>query len=146
MSSLRRILDVKGYGVWGVTPVTTVYDALRLMEEKNVGAVLVMKGEQLLGILSERDYARQIILKGRASKETTVEEIMSKPVVTAHPEQTPQECMEVMTKMSFRHLPVVENNKVIGVISLGDIVRDLLFQKDKRIKELQSKKKRDIIP
>ena len=145
MSSLRRILEVKGYGIWSVVPETTVFDALRLMDEKNVGVILVMKGEKLLGILSERDYARQIILKGRASKETTVEEIMSTPVITAHPEQTPQECMEIMSKGKFRHLPVVEGDKVVGVISLGDVVRDLLFQKDKRIKELQGKKKKVIV-
>lgn len=146
MSSLRRILDVKGYGVWSVLPDTTVYDALRLMDEKNVGAVLVMKGEELLGILSERDYARQIILKGRASKETTVKDIMSTPVVSAHPEQTPQEAMEMMTKGKFRHLAVVDaDGKVIGVISMGDVVRDLLFQKDKRIKELQKGKKKEIV-
>ena len=146
MSSLRRILDVKGYGVWSVLPDTTVYDALRLMDEKNVGAVLVMEGEVLLGILSERDYARQIILKGRASKETAVKEIMSTPVTTAHPEQTPQEIMEIMTKGNFRHLPVVEaDGKVVGVISMGDVVRDLLFQKDKRIKEYQQSKKKEIV-
>jgi CBS domain-containing protein len=145
MSSLRRILDVKGYGVWSVLPNTTVYDALRLMDEKNVGAVLVMEGDKLLGILSERDYARQIILKGRASKDTPVKEIMTTPVATAHPEQTPQECMEMMTKGKFRHVPVMEGEKVIGVISLGDVVRDLLFQKDKRIKELQKNKHKEIV-
>ena len=146
MSSLRRILDVKGYGVWSVLPDTTVYDALRLMDEKNVGAVLVMEGDKLLGILSERDYARQIILKGRASKETAVKEIMSSPVQTAHPEQTPQEIMEIMTKGKFRHLPVVEaDGKVVGVISMGDVVRDLLFQKDKRIKEYQQSRKKETI-
>ena len=144
MSSLRRILDVKGYVVWSVLPNTTVYDALRLMDEKNIGAVLVMEGDKLLGILSERDYARQIILKGRASRETTVKEIMSSPVATAHPEQTPQEIMEIMTKRNFRHLPVVEaDGKVVGVISMGDVVRDLLFQKDKRIKEYQQSRKKE---
>ena len=139
MSSVRRILEVKGYDVWSITPDTTVFDSLRLMEEKNIGAVLVMDGDNLLGILSERDYARQVILKGRASKETRASEIMSSPVNAVHPEQTAQECMEIMTKKSFRHLAVLENDKVIGVISLGDVVRDLLYQKDQRIKELQSR-------
>lgn len=137
MSSVRRILEVKGYDVWSITPETTVYDSLRLLDEKNIGAVLVMDGDKLLGILSERDYARQVILKGRASKDTEAKVIMSSPVTTIHPEQTAQECMEIMTKLNCRHLPVVENDKVIGVISIGDVVRDLLYQKDKRIKELQ---------
>jgi CBS domain-containing protein len=137
MSSLRHILEVKGNDVWSVTPETTVYDSLRLMEEKNIGIVLVMDGDTLLGILSERDYARQVILKGRSSRETKVKEIMTTPVITAHPEQTAQEGMEIMSKAHFRHVPVVENDKVLGVISMGDVVRDLLYQKDKRIKELQ---------
>jgi CBS domain-containing protein len=145
MSSLRRILEIKGFGVWSVTPETTVFDALRLMEEKNIGVVLVMAGEELLGIFSERDYARQVILKGRASKDTAVKQIMNTPVITAHPEQTTQECMEIMSKGHFRHLPVVEGTKVLGVISMGDVVRDIIFQKSKHIKELQNRKDEHIV-
>jgi CBS domain-containing protein len=145
MSSLRRILEIKGFGVWSVTPETTVFDALRLMEEKNIGVVLVMAGEELLGIFSERDYARQVILKGRASKDTAVKQIMTTPVITAHPEQTTQECMEIMAKNHFRHLPVVEGTHVLGVISMGDVVRDIIFQKSKHIKELQNRKDEHIV-
>jgi CBS domain-containing protein len=145
MSSLRRILEIKGFGVWSVTPDTTVFDSLRLMEEKNIGVVLVMTGDELLGIFSERDYARQVILKGRASKDTAVKEIMTRPVITAHPEQTTQECMEIMSKRHFRHLPVVENNRVLGVISMGDVVRDIIFQKSTHIKELQKNKGTHIV-
>jgi len=139
----RHILQMKGFDTWFIKPDAFVFDALRLMAEKNVGALLVMEGERLLGIFSERDYARKIILMGKSSKEPKVHEIMAKDPFTVHPDETIQECMEVMTNHRVRHLPVVENEKVIGMISIGDVVRSIIFQQKKVIQELEEKALKD---
>ena len=125
MTTIRQILARKP-DVYAVEPDATVLDALRLLEEKNVGALLVMKGPSLVGIFSERDYARRMVLHGRSSKETAVREVMTREVFTIAPEATAGECMVHMTDRHFRHLPVLEGGHVIGVISIGDVVRSVI--------------------
>ncbi len=125
------ILSSKGSNVYSVTENITVYEALQIMNEKNVGALLVMDGEHLEGIISERDYARKIVLKGKASQETTVKEIMTKDVITVLPQDEIEKCMELMSARHIRHLPVMKDNKVLGVISITDVVTAIIeFQKD----------------
>ncbi|MEO5783547.1 MAG: CBS domain-containing protein [Ginsengibacter sp.] len=125
------ILSSKGSNVYSVTENITVYEALQIMNEKNVGALLVMDGEHLEGIISERDYARKIVLKGKASQETTVKEIMTKDVITVLPQDEIEKCMELMSARHIRHLPVMKDDKVLGVISITDVVTAIIeFQKD----------------
>ncbi len=136
METVRHILQLKGYDVWSVLPDTTVFDALRLMADKGVGALLVMEGERLVGVMSERDYARKVILEGKASKETRVGDIMTRNVYTIHPEQTVEEAMDTMVNKHIRHLPVVENDQVIGVISIMDTSRHVIYYQREIIKNL----------
>jgi CBS domain-containing protein len=137
MKPVRELLRIKGQETWSVTPDTPVYDALKLMAEKNVGALLVLEGDKLAGILSERDYARKVILKGKASKHTPVGEIMSEQVVCVTPEQSVAECMALMTDKRFRHLPVVEDGKLVGVISIGDVVKAIISEQKFVIEQLE---------
>jgi len=139
MNTIRHILQVKGFDTWFVRPETTVFEALTQMSDREIGALLVMEGERLAGIFSERDYARKVILKGKASKDTPVSEIMTVKVFTIHPDQTVQEAMQLMTEKHIRHLPVVEAEKVIGMVSIGDVVRDIIFQQKKLISQMESK-------
>jgi CBS domain-containing protein len=125
MTTIRQILSRKSE-VFSVDPDATVFEALRLMEEKNIGALLVTKGERLLGIFSERDYARRMILHGRTSKDTPVREVMTSDVFVISPDVTSGECMVHMTDRHIRHLPVVEGGRVVGVISIGDVVRAVI--------------------
>jgi CBS domain-containing protein len=120
-----------------MAPDAKVYDALKLMADKNVGAVLVMDADCLVGILSERDYARKVILHGKSSKETPVREIMTGRVVYVRPEQTTEECMALMTDKRVRHLPVLEDEKVIGVISIGDVVKSIISEQGFIIEQLE---------
>ena len=138
MKTVRDILKQKGLGLCSVRPDSTVYDALKLMAEKNIGAVLVLDGERPVGILSERDYARQVILKGKTSKDTPVREIMTSKVVFVRPEQSIEECMALMTDKRIRHLPVLEEGKLIGVVSIGDIVKAVISEKEFLIAQLES--------
>jgi len=138
MIAVRDILQRKGNQVWSVAPDSTVYDALMLMAEQNVGALLVLDGEKIVGIFSERDYARKIILKGKASKETSVEEIMTSEVTTVHPAQFVEECMALMTDKRIRHLPVLEGEKLAGLISIGDVVKAIISDREFIIKQLES--------
>jgi len=138
MITVRHILEGKGGHAWSVTPDTTVYDALKLMAEKNLGAVLVLHQDKLVGIFSERDYARKVILKGKSSKETTVEEIMTPEVVTVEARHSIEECMAMMTSKRIRHLPVVEAKKIVGVISIGDIVKAIISEQEYTIKQLEN--------
>ncbi len=123
MTTVGKLLESKGTQVWSIPPNATVYDALRLLAERDIGALLVIQGEQLVGILSERDYARKVILKGKSSMKTAVSEIMTERVVVITPQNTVEEAMAVMTEKHLRHLPVVEGEKVVGVVSIGDLVK-----------------------
>jgi signal-transduction protein with cAMP-binding, CBS, and nucleotidyltransferase domain len=137
MKKVRDILDVKGHNIWWISPTASVYDAMKLMAEKGVGALLVMKQERLVGIISERDYARKVILQGRASRTTEVQEIMTSRVLCAEPQQTVEECMALMTEKRFRHLPVIEQDRVIGVISIGDLVKSIIAEQKFIIEQLE---------
>lgn len=138
MKTVQQLLDSKLPRLVSVSPDTTVLDALRVMAEKEIGAVLVLDGEQLAGIFSERDYARKVVLQGKSSKETPVREIMTEKVVCVHPKQTIEDCMGLMTDKRIRHLPVLEHKKVVGVISIGDVVKEMLSEKEFVIKQLES--------
>ena len=137
MKPVRELLRIKGQETWSVSPDTPVYDALKLMAEKNVGALLVLDGDKLAGILSERDYARKVILKGKASKNTPAREIMSENVVCVTPKQSVAECMALMTDKHIRHLPVIEDDKLVGVISIGDVVRAIISEQKFVIEQLE---------
>ena len=144
MNAIRQLLQLKGGDLWMISPDASVFEALRRMADKDVGALLVMEGERLMGIISERDYARKIILKGRASRDTLVSEIMTTEVYTIHPDQTVEESMAVMTNHRVRHLPVVENGQVIGMISIGDAVRDIIYRQRETIKSLEESRMRAV--
>jgi CBS domain-containing protein len=138
MKTVQQLLDSKRPRLVAVSPDTTVLDALKVMAEKEIGAVLVLDGETLAGIFSERDYARKVVLQGKSSKETPVREIMTEKVVCVQPQQTIDDCMGLMTDKRIRHLPVLEHKKVIGVISIGDVVKEMLSEKEFVIKQLES--------
>lgn len=138
MESVSQLLQDKGGGVLSVTPATSVYEALKLMAEKNVGALLVMEGGALRGIMSERDYARKVTLLGKSSQDIAVRDIMSEKVVTVSPMQTVDACMGLMTDRRIRHLPVVENGRVIGVLSIGDLVKAVIAEQQQTIQQLES--------
>ena len=136
---MKRVCDLlrdKGRDIWSLTPDATVYEAIDQMAQKGVGALLVMEGERLVGIVSERDYARKVILKGKASREIQVREIMSHPVICVSPEQTVEQTMALMTDKHVRHLPVVVAETVVGVISIGDVVRSIIDDKEYYIQQL----------
>lgn len=137
MRQVRHLLQSKGNAVYAVAPETPVLEALRHMAEAGVGALLVMRGETLVGVISERDYARKVILKGRASAQTPVNEIMSSPPVTVTPEYDVMECMRLCTDSRIRHLPVVENGRVVGVVSIGDLVKAVIDEQAEQIDTLQ---------
>lgn len=138
MKTVSQLLQQKGHNIWSIAPDATVYDALELMADKNIGAVLVMDGENLVGILSERDYARKVILKARFSRDTLVREIMTEKVVCVRPDQSVEECMALMTDKRIRHLPVAEESKVIGVISIGDAVKAVISEQEFIIEQLEN--------
>ncbi len=130
MKSVREILQIKGRTIWSVTPETTVYDALQLMAEKEIGAVLVLQNGKIEGIMSERDYARKVILQGKNSKDTLVKEIMSSKVLYVNTSLSTEECMALMINKRVRHLPVFENNQLAGIISIGDVVKAVIDEKE----------------
>ena len=136
MVFVEQILKQKGGALWSVPPDAMVIDALKLMAEKDVGALLVLGAGRLVGIISERDYARKVILKGKSSLQTPVREIMTQVVVTIRPENTVEECMGLMTEKRVRHLPVVVEGQVVGIISIGDVVKASLAAKDFVIEQL----------
>ena len=137
-NTIRDILRYKGPDVWSVGPDSSVYEAVEVMAEKQVGALLVLSGNSLVGVISERDYARKVILSGKSSRSTRVSEIMSSTVIFAEPTDVVDECMKTMTEKRIRHLPVVENGNVIGVVSIGDLVRWIIFAQDHTIQQLQN--------
>mgnify|MGYP001277568054 FL=1 len=138
MLSVRQMLSEKGSAVVSITPDTSVFDALKVMNEKNIGAVLVMEDEELVGIFSERDYARKVILAGRSSKTTEVKELMTCKVYCIDPSRTIQDVMELMNEHRFRHVPVMESKKVIGVLSSGDVMRGVVAEQKNTIESLES--------
>ena len=138
MKRVDQILQEKGPEYWSVSPDTSVYTALELMANKNVGALLVMEGDRLAGIFSERDYARKVVLEGRSSKDTPVRQIMTPKVVCARLGQSIEDCMALMTDKRIRHLPVIEGDEVVGVISLGDVVKSLLSEQTFVISQLEN--------
>ena len=138
MKLVKHILDSKGREIWHITSEDSVLDAIKLMAEKKIGALLVIDGEQLIGIVSERDYARKVILQGKSSSKTPVRDIMSAEVFKVKPEHTVEDCMQTMTEKRVRHLPVLEEEKVIGVLSIGDLVKAIIAEQQYKIEQLES--------
>ncbi|MFN0316599.1 MAG: CBS domain-containing protein [Burkholderiales bacterium] len=137
MKTVQQILEGKTHKILSVSPDESVYDALQLMAGKDVGALVVLNKDQLVGIFSERDYARKVVLHGKASKDTLVREVMTGKVLCVNPLQTMDECMALMTDKRVRHLPVIEQNKVVGVISIGDVVKEVIADQQFQIHQLE---------
>jgi CBS domain-containing protein len=137
MRTVEQLLQVKGTDIWSIEPLTTAYNALQIMAEKNVGALLVMEKEKLVGIFSERDYARKVILKEKSSKNTSVGELMTREVIYIDANSTMEESMALMTAKRIRHLPVLKNNRLIGIVTLGDVVRQIISDQQFAIRELE---------
>ena len=137
MRTVRQLLEAKAPEVYSITPDAPVLDAVRLMAEKHIGALLVMEGERLSGILSERDYARKVVLQGRSSRDTPVRAIMTSDVVTVGPNDTSDRCMQVVTDRRVRHVPVLEGDRVIGVVSIGDLVKAVIEDQQLELDQLQ---------
>ena len=138
MKTVGDILQTKGREVWTIPPATIVFDALKLMADKNVGALVVLDGAEVAGILSERDYARKVILHGKSSRELKAGEIMSATVYFVGPEQNIEDCMALFTNKRVRHLPVLQNNQLIGIISIGDVVKAVIAEQEYTIKHLEN--------
>lgn len=136
MSTVKQLLEQKGYEIWSIDAGQMVLDAIKLMAEKGIGALVVTEHGEIAGVITERDYARKIVLKGHSSSDTKIKDIMSDRVIYAEPDNTVEECMAMMTEKRVRHLPVMENNKVIGVISIGDLVKTMIAQQKFLIDQL----------
>ena len=138
MKLVKHLLDAKGRNIISITPAASVFDAILLMADKGIGSLVVLDDDtRLVGIVTERDYARKVIIKGRSSKDTTVEDIMTRNVMTAASENTVNECMELMTEKKVRHLPVVEDDQVIAMISIGDLVQAIIADQQEEIEHLE---------
>ena len=137
MSTVEQFLDLNSRKIWSLKPDNRVIDSLFLMAEKNISCILIMNQEHLAGIFSERDYARKVVVKGKNSNETLLKEVMTDNLITISPKTGLDECMQLMTDHRIRHLPIVNNNKVVGLISIGDVVREMLVQQKVQIDELQ---------
>lgn len=138
MKTVRQLLEAKGNRVFSVAPASPVYDALLIMAENRIGALVVLEGEHLVGIFSERDYAREVVLKGKTSRTTPVRDIMSTSVITVSPDHMVDDCMNLMSGKRIRHLPVLENGMVVGVLSIGDLVKETIAYQQFLIKQLES--------
>jgi CBS domain-containing protein len=136
--SIASILSRKGSEIWSVEPEATVYAAIALMAQKGVGAMLVVSGGKLVGIVSERDYARKVMLLGRTSKDTLVKDIMTSKVITAKPDYTIEDCMRIVTHNHIRHLPVLEGEKLVGIVSIGDLVNEIIESQAHTIDQLNT--------
>jgi CBS domain-containing protein len=138
MKTVRQLLQAKGREVHSISPDARVFDALKLMAEKDVGALVVLEEGRLVGMISERDYARKVILHGKSSHDIPVRQIMTPKVVTIQPAQTVEECMALMTEKRVRHLPVMEGERLVGLLSIGDLVKEVIAEQEQTIKELES--------
>jgi CBS domain-containing protein len=136
--TIAQILKTKGDGIWSVPSDATVYDAIAMMADKAVGALLVVEEGTLLGLISERDYARKVILQGRSSKDTRVREIMTRSLITVTPEDTVEACMRIMTQRRVRHLPVLQNSNLVGIVSIGDLVKAIISDQAHTIDQLHT--------
>ncbi len=134
--TVSEILKAKGNAIWSTSPQASVYEALNLMAEKNVGALVVLESQQLVGIFSERDYARKVVLKGKFADNTPVHEVMTEDVITINPSHNIEECMELMTEKRVRHLPVIDAGKLVGLISIGDVVKSIILDQKVTIDHL----------
>jgi CBS domain-containing protein len=137
MGYVREVLQVKGSNVWSIAPKASVYEALEIMADKNVGALLVIDKGKIVGIFSERDYARKVILKGKSSKKTSVGELMTREVSYVEPGDSMEHCMALMTAKRIRHLPVMENNQLVGIVSIGDVVKRVISEQEFTIEQLE---------
>ena len=138
MKTVGDVLRGKGSAVFAADPDDTVYDALAVMAEKNIGALVVREGERVVGIFSERDYARQVVLKGKASKDTPIRDVMTSRVVFVRPQQSLEECMALMTDKHIRHLPVLDEAKLVGIVSIGDVVKAVISEREFLISQLEN--------
>ena len=138
MTTIAQLLNTKGNQIWSVEPKATIFEALEIMSEKEIGALLVMEDGKLTGIFSERDYARKVILKGKSSKETPVGELMTKKVFYIDPQKTINDCMAMMTAKRIRHVPVIEDNQVMGIVTIGDVVNQIISEQEVTINHLEN--------
>ena len=138
LDTVRLVLKLKGQNVWLISPEACVYDAIEIMADKSVGALLVISEGKLVGVVSERDYARKVILQGKSSKQTKVKEIMTSPAIFVIPEQTVEDCMRIMTEKHIRPLPVVEDGNILGVVSIGDLVKWMISAQQQTISHLHN--------
>ena len=137
MTTIAQLLNAKGNQIWSVEPKVTIFEALEVMSEKEIGALLVMEDGKLTGIFSERDYARKVILKGKSSKETAVGELMTKKVFYIDSQKTINDCMAMMTAKRIRHVPVIEDNQVMGIVTIGDVVNQIISEQEVTINHLE---------
>lgn len=137
MITVKNILDTKGHDIWSVRPDDTVYDAVKLMADKSIGCLLVLDDDKLLGVVTERDYARKVVLEGHSSREMQVSDVMTRKVLCVTPERTTDECMALMTDKRVRHLPVLDHKRVVGVVSIGDLVKAVISEQQILIDQLQ---------
>ncbi|MCB5186085.1 CBS domain-containing protein [Methylobacillus gramineus] len=138
MKTVQQVLETKGSTIYSVAPESLVYDALLVMAEHHIGALVVLKRDEIVGIFSERDYAREVVIKGKTSKTTTVQDIMSTQLTTVTPEDTVDYCMNLMSGKRIRHLPVLDNKKLVGLLSIGDLVKETIAYQEFLIKQLES--------
>ena len=137
MKIIKELLEEKGRNVWSIGPDANVYDALKLMAENEIGSLIVLEDNRTIGIITERDYARSVVLRGRASKDTPVREIMTSRPICATPDQTVEECMALITERRVRHLPVIDGDELIGLISIGDLVKSIISEQKFIIEQLE---------
>jgi CBS domain-containing protein len=137
MTTIKQILDTKGYAVWSIHPQESVFAAIQQMAEKEIGALVVLDGNAVVGIISERDYARKVVLKGRSSRETLVQDIMTPDVICVRMDQNVEECMAIVTERRIRHLPVLDSGRLVGIISIGDLVKTIIVEQQFIIEQLE---------
>lgn len=137
MARVKQLLQGKGHDVWSIGPEASVYDAIAKMAQEEVGALVVLEGESLIGVVSERDYARKVVLQGRSSRDTKIKDIMTTRVAYARPDQSVEDCMAMMTEKRIRHLPVMDGDKLLGVLSIGDLVKSIMEEQKHVIEQLE---------